>query len=209
MFFSLVILCATCRLATRVYTRSCLYIDDYLVIIALICLTVGTGLLYSFCQRIFVIQAVKVDPTVIIPPDLYDNVRKYYALTTSFLFLIWTSIFAVKLSFLALFRLLIRRVGKVMTRYYWIAVATTVVTWMFLVNEPFMLCPYVTAEKMQRVYSHLLHKPNFLIPSLEHCNPQSPYALTLSLRVVVTALDVLTDAMSRFSPPSHITSSSA
>lgn len=136
-------------MVTQVYSRSRLYLDDYLVIIALLCLCAGTGLVYAFCQSIFVTQAVKGDPSIIIPPDEYDNLAHTFAILDSFLCVMWTSIFAVKLTFLALFRLLIRRVSEIITRYYWIVVATTIVTWMFLVVEPFILCPYFKPEQQQ------------------------------------------------------------
>lgn len=46
-----------------------------------------------------------------------------------------------------------------------------------------------------------------LIPSLEHCNPQTPYTLTTTLTSVVTSLDVITDVMSEFLPDAHYVSS--
>lgn len=137
------------RIVIRVYSRSRLYLDDYFVIIAILSLCAGTGLVYAFCQSIFVIQAVKGDPSIIIPPDQYNDLAQTYAILESFLCIMWTSIFAVKLSFLALFRILIRRVSKVITRYYWIVVTTTIVTWMFLVGEPFIICPYINREQQQ------------------------------------------------------------
>ena len=63
----------------------------------------------------------------------------------AFLAFIWTTIFAVKFSFLAFFKKLIERVSKIHT-YYWIVVAITAVSWPFLVVEPFILCHHFGFE---------------------------------------------------------------
>ncbi|KAF1993796.1 hypothetical protein P154DRAFT_540088 [Amniculicola lignicola CBS 123094] len=55
---------------------------------------------------------------------------------------IWTATFAIKFSFLAFFKGLIRDVSVKLTWYYWFVVVFTGMTWTFLVAEPFILCPY-------------------------------------------------------------------
>lgn len=128
------------------------------MLIGLLCLGAGTGLVHVFCQTIFVVEAIKMDPTVVIPLDQYNDISQTYAILDAFLCVMWTTTFAVKFSFLALFRLLIRRVSKPVTTYYWIVVAITTVTWIFLVAEPFILCPYFQPDQQQREYSlgHLI-----------------------------------------------------
>lgn len=145
VFFSLAVLSVIGRMIIRIYTRRRLDFDDCLLLFALLCLSACTGLVHVFCQKIFVVEALEVDPTFIPPPDLYQNVR---STLVSFACIIWTAVFAVKFSFLALFQLLIRRLPKAITIYYWTTVGITVATWMFFVGEPFIDCPYINKEKM-------------------------------------------------------------
>lgn len=53
--------------------------------------------------------------------------------------LTWTTIFAVKISFLIFFKKLINRVTKILT-YYWIVSIITLLSWLFNVLEPFVMC---------------------------------------------------------------------
>lgn len=152
MIFGLAVLCVLSRIFARIYTRRRLFLDDCFLIIGLLCLGAGTGLIHVFCQTIFVVEAIKMDPTVVIPLDQYNEIPQTFAILDAFLCVMWTTTFAVKFSFLALFRLLIRRVSNSITTYYWIVVAITTVTWMFLVAEPFILCPYFRPDQQQRKY---------------------------------------------------------
>lgn len=58
----------------------------------------------------------------------------------AFVCLTWTATFAVKASFLALFRMLIRRISRRITIYYWVVVGCTAVTWAFMMAESFIFC---------------------------------------------------------------------
>jgi hypothetical protein len=59
--------------------------------------------------------------------------------------LLWTATFAVKFSFLAFFRQLVQSVANMRT-YFWIVVAFTTVSWMFVIGESFILCHYVGSD---------------------------------------------------------------
>lgn len=130
------------RLALRIFTRRRLYLDDYILFFGLACLTAATYLVYSFSHLIFLSNAVRLDPLV--APTLSETTKLINSLKIidSFLALIWTTTFAVKLSFLVFFKQLIERVSKKITIYYWVVVGVTILTWMFLVSEAFILCPY-------------------------------------------------------------------
>lgn len=130
------------RLALRIFTRRRLYLDDYILLFGLACLAAATYLVYSFSHLIFLSNAVRLDPLV--SPTFSETTKLINSLKIidSFLALIWTTTFAVKLSFLVFFKQLIERVSKKITIYYWVVVVFTVLTWMFLVSEAFILCPY-------------------------------------------------------------------
>lgn len=142
LFCGIAVITVIMRLALRVFTRRKLNLSDYLVFFGLACLGAATGLIYSFTRMIFLSNAVRLDPSV--SPtfgeiaQLTDSLKIIY----SFLALIWTTTFAVKLSFLVFFKKLIDRVSRKITIYYWFLVVFTMVSWMFVVSEPFVLCPY-------------------------------------------------------------------
>lgn len=130
------------RIITRLTSRHRIYIDDFLLLFAFVCLSAATGLVYSFGYKMWYNEASKLDPTVVVSFDEILSLMYSLPYIDAFLALAWTGTFCVKFSFLALFRLLIRRLSKSITIYYWIVVGFSVLTWMFLVSETFILCPY-------------------------------------------------------------------
>ncbi len=140
VFFGIAVLSVIGRTITRIYTRRRLALDDYLILFATICLGASIGLVHVFLPSLFLGRALSTDPIVVIPPDFLATLPKMISLTYSFLCLIWTVIFAVKFSFLALFRLLIQRLPMPIIRYFWITVGVTVASWIFVVVEPFVFC---------------------------------------------------------------------
>lgn len=80
------------------------------------------------------------DPNAIIPSDIIDQVQWFRKLSTAFLVLTFTTIFAVKFSFLFLFKALIRNVRQIKI-YWWTVVVTTAAVWALGVVENFLPCP--------------------------------------------------------------------
>lgn len=104
-------------------------------------MTAATGLIYYLIDGIYLATAVETGEVqigeltaaqinVILNESLNQNI---------FLALAWTTTFLVKFSFLAFFRQLIRNVHNI-KYYYWGVVALTVLSWMFLTSEAFILC---------------------------------------------------------------------
>ena len=130
-----------------------------------ICLCAASGLLYEYCDYYFLSGALRKEPSLFLqlePDQLKNLLQVSTTYVHAYLAFIWTTIFAVKFSFLAFFFKLIDRVTKIHT-YYWIVVAITGISWPFLVVEPFFLCHYfgpstrkillfpLTFEKLNRV----------------------------------------------------------
>jgi hypothetical protein len=59
-----------------------------------------------------------------------------------FLALIWTTTFAVKGCFLAFMRPLVWHISRRVNWYYWFIVIFSVISWAFVVADPFIICPY-------------------------------------------------------------------
>ncbi|CAH0031808.1 unnamed protein product [Clonostachys rhizophaga] len=169
---------ALARAAIRLRMRQGLWLDDYLLFFAALLLIATAGFMYYICDEIYLATVVRADSTLIfqLPADelthMIDHAVQENAAT---LILAWTATFFVKFSFLAFFKMLIRQVAGI-KKYYWGIVIFTIFTWLFLICEPFILCPH------------------FGIKSLT-CFDQSQNLLYVSMTGLITGLDVLTDVL--------------
>jgi len=125
-----------------------LSLDDYFVALGISFLIAETGILYHFTDSLYFISAAYHDPTAVGLLDAAKtrsllNDTKYFHI---FFGLSWSATFAIKFSFLAFFRRLVTDVSKPLILYYWFCVVFTGVTWVFLVVEPFILCPFFGTE---------------------------------------------------------------
>lgn len=131
------------RLAVRVKYQRQLRVDDAFLIVAVVCLCVATGILYSITYFLYLHSAALLAPEVL-PyllsdfSSLLDKQKRVYP----FLALIWTTTFAVKGCFLAFMRPLVWPISRAMNWYYWFMVGFCTVSWMFVVADPFIICPY-------------------------------------------------------------------
>ena len=141
------------RMVTRLANRHRIYLDDILLLFAFVCLSTTTGLLYYFGYKLWYVEAAVVDPTVTLSvADLFGMVDSIPYIYT-FIDLAETCIFFVKFSFLALFRLLIRRLSRSIVIYYWFVVGFCVLTWMVTMCGAFIICHYFTLQSGKK---HLL-----------------------------------------------------
>ncbi|KAK8022515.1 hypothetical protein PG993_013282 [Apiospora rasikravindrae] len=173
--FRLSVLSVFARVWIRFRTRRKLSADDYFLFFAAACLIVSTVLLYRLCDQLYLATAVQKDKTIVLElnlAELNDLIRNGMKDYSTFLILAWTTTFFVKFSFLAFFRELVHRVASIQY-YYWFVVGLTVVSWMFLVAEPFILCPYFGAASCENL-------------------------LYVSMTGLATGLDALSDILSKF-----------
>ncbi|MCJ1466210.1 hypothetical protein MMC07_004829 [Pseudocyphellaria aurata] len=129
------------RVAIRLRYQKSLAVDDTFLIFALVCLSASMGLLFAFIPSMYMIEAlITNDPNAVITTDIFDRITSFRKLSTAFLVLSFTAIFAVKFSFLFLFKALIRNVRKIKI-YWWTVLLTTAAVWVFGVVEFFLPCP--------------------------------------------------------------------
>ena len=116
----------------------------------------------------------------------------------TFLSLAWTAIFFVKFSFLALFRVLLKHISRKLSIYFWVMVGYFVVTWMFLVTEAFIVCPYYGAESSKCPLNTVFYISTCSAANgvPVKCTPETPRTKTLALTIFITILDVTSDIMS-------------
>ncbi|KAI5919081.1 hypothetical protein F4810DRAFT_528487 [Camillea tinctor] len=175
--FGIALLSVLVRAAIRFRTQRRLSLDDYLLFIAAVFLIATTGMAYRLCDGFYVSTAVQKDPTIYfqITPQQANLVLQNSLEENIFLVFAWTATFFVKFSFLAFFKQMIWRLDRIQY-YYWGVVALTVLSYMFLVSEAFILCH------------------DFGIESLK-CFQSSKNTLYISMTGLITSLDILTDIL--------------
>ena len=146
IFFGLAIISTIARVGFRIHVHRSLslYSEDYITLIGAMCLCAATGILYKKCDYLFLIDVLGNDPSLVsnISPDqISDLLKTPYAVYYAFYALIWTTTFAVKLSFLVFFKRLINGVTKI-HKYYWIVGMITLLSWLYNVTEPFVVCSH-------------------------------------------------------------------
>lgn len=138
----LAVLAVAGRLALRVFTRRRLFLGDAFVIFGLACLCAATALSYHMTRTLPIGEALQRYSGIVILAEQNQSLLSDMEFAASVFCLIWTTTYAVKFSFLVLFWQLIQRVSKWLTRYYWVVVGTCIISWLFVISEPFVLCQY-------------------------------------------------------------------
>ena len=129
------------RIAIRRHCKKSLAVDDAFLVFAVLCLTVALVLLCHFISSLYLLEALLTrSPNVIIPSDIVEHIARLHRLEMTFTVLSYTAIFAVKFSFLFLFKALIHNVCK-MTIYWWVVFLTTAAGWAFTIVELVLECP--------------------------------------------------------------------
>ncbi|KAI1646875.1 uncharacterized protein F4817DRAFT_316277 [Daldinia loculata] len=174
----LALCCFIGRLAVRLTYQKRLHLDDAFLIIAAASLCAATGILYYICYFVYLHTAALLAPQLL--PYLLANYDELLYLQKSLyplLALIWTTTFAVKGCFLAFMRPLVWHISRRVNWYYWFIAGFCILSWAFVVSEPFIVCPYFGLEGIKCFSSTIDEKK------------------TLGLVALVTVLDILSDIM--------------
>lgn len=139
--FGVAVVIVAIRVVVRIRARR-FGLDDYFLLLGLFCLSGTTGLILNLVRTIFIMEALQKDNSVVLTPNDLLELTLSTAVVNSFFCLAWATVVCVKFSFLALFRLLIRRISRTIGIYYWVVVVFTVLASMFLVTEAFIMCSH-------------------------------------------------------------------
>ena len=131
----------------RIYTRRRLFLDDAFLVFGLACLCATTVLFYRKVRIMYMIDVAPQYFDIINSADQFQSLLNASKFLYTIHALMWTTIFAVKFSFLILFWHLILRTSKRLKRYYWAVTGTCVISWMYVICGPFMICPYFGADE--------------------------------------------------------------
>lgn len=82
-------------------------------------------------QVVSLIAAQEID-------DIFAQMNWSFAYLT----FLWTAIFMVKFCYFAFFRTLLLSMPRMWIQYYWTAVVFTTVSWLYLILQQLITCPY-------------------------------------------------------------------
>lgn len=167
LFFAIAVLSVIARGAIRFVTRRALSLDDFLLFLAFAFLAAATGLMYHIADGFYLATAVQSNPAIYFQfsQDQIDSMLSVTLNENIFLSLAWSATFFVKFSFLAFFKQLIWHVNKTQY-YYWGVVTLTILTWMFLTSEAFILCSDFGVDSSGCCHASYIMSQSFLIRSI-------------------------------------------
>lgn len=149
--FGLAIIAAIARTSIRFRTSQKYALDDFLLLLACICLTAATGLLYNLVPLAYLWEELDFHDAVLLPFSISDISKETvytlrllhtYTLTS------WLVVFAAKFCFLSFFRALIDRVRR-MIIYWRIVVLITFIFGGLSLCETFIACPHIEASSSE------------------------------------------------------------
>ncbi|KAL8984580.1 MAG: hypothetical protein Q9205_001497 [Flavoplaca limonia] len=128
----------------RIYVRAKLnhkfYVDDGFFSLAVITLIAGTIMTYLDIPYIYLQQNVQAGSQAP-PADFIQQLLTSVKIQNAAVVLLSTTVFAIKLAFLAFFRGLIRRLKK-LEIWWWCVLVIVILSSIFLICANFITCPY-------------------------------------------------------------------
>ncbi|KAN0067011.1 hypothetical protein V8E54_014935, partial [Elaphomyces granulatus] len=175
------------RIFIRLFTQRRLYMDDGFLTLALACLCAGTIIVYERMQIICLQSAIlQKNPTALqIAREQMDDIYDQSGWQFAYLFLLWTTLFAVKWCYFAFFHPFLQAMSnwRIFILYYRFSICFSVFSWLLIVvGGQLIICPYVG-----RTSSNLQCFPAAKLPV--------PDAVLFLLSWACPTLDALTDIM--------------
>lgn len=133
---------ATARTVIRLRIQRQLHLDDAFLLVACVLLTVAITLLYILEPLLYWDARFFRNPGALpVEPDFMEKVTKYEKYLYSQLTLTWTTIFAVKFSFLCFFRQMVDRMTTLVI-FWRVVVVVTLLSFVLCACSHFVGCPY-------------------------------------------------------------------
>lgn len=189
---------ASIRLLLQMKIHRRLYVDDYFLIFACVCLTAATILCCASIGHLYFSQDLDFNPTHIYyllaeHVDIASAIDAYIRLFQIYPSLQWATIFGVKCAYLAFFRRLIDRIRPLVI-YWRVVTAITIVSFPVCIVSIFVVCTKTGLEAGQCIHNYISTE---LTWSLELVKCTSPFYFHLSLGMAAFSviLDVGTDLL--------------
>lgn len=94
----------------------------------------------KYTRELFFVEALTQNRAYILTSEDVKSFGSVLRIASCFPALSWTATIAVKLSFLVLFRQLIKRVSKRITIYIWVVITITALLWIFAWSGTLIAC---------------------------------------------------------------------
>ncbi|KAI9823815.1 MAG: hypothetical protein M1826_007636 [Phylliscum demangeonii] len=171
----LAIIAAVVRTAYRLRSQRRLFVDDLFLLLACIFLAAATIVLYTTMTDLYLSYSswtllLAADPDGAVKRGV-RYLRRFFAYAS----MTWTAIYAVKLSFLFFFRVLVDRI-RYMIMYWRVVLGATLVAGGLCVCESAIECPHFDAESL-------------------HCAFGSGMNRTVTVTSIAIVVDFVTDLM--------------
>ena len=148
--FGIAITIALARIIIRLHINKHFGLDDWLLLVACVCLSAATGFLFASIPTIYLIEATSLDPLGLFGnggsgitdlDTLLIKINYFAKFNWIYLILTWSTIFAVKFGFLVFFKQLVRGLPS-MYRYWKVVVGITAVVYVFSLVDGVIACPH-------------------------------------------------------------------
>lgn len=151
---------ATARTVIRIHIFRRVFADDYFFFLAVASLIASTGLFFWVVPSLYTFAAVSagLEPITV---DYINSATKTANIAYAPLLLVWTTVFAVKFSFLFFFRNLIRRLRD-LEILWWCVLVICVPVAVVCICSPFIECPYVGKSVLGPFFKSLSFRRNEL-----------------------------------------------
>lgn len=198
VLFTFASLSVVARTVLRLRYQKRLFVDDAFLFFAEICLCASFGLLYIFVDSAYLEEALIVQPEVVeIPQNPFHQLLSFHAFSTAFTILTYASIFAVKFGFLFLFRVLVRRVRKLVF-FWWMAIAITTVVWIVCTVGQVLPCLYFDMRASMFTLGSLISNVALRCYPATSCGQISQLRKVTGISAMAISLDIITDIISEF-----------
>ncbi|KAI1165530.1 hypothetical protein F5B18DRAFT_649488 [Nemania serpens] len=145
VLFGVAILSVVVRLVARIFAHVPWRLDDGLVITAAALLASGFATCLHNLDNIYLLEAINKDVVFPFQEDVSNilSILKWSTITT---FLVTTSLYLVKFTFLCIFHTLVQGMPRRITRFFWLTVGLSVIFWIYTILGPVIICPHFGAD---------------------------------------------------------------
>ncbi|KAI1738017.1 hypothetical protein F4680DRAFT_450415 [Xylaria scruposa] len=145
VLFGTAIFSVVVRLVIRIFGHVPWSLDDGLVVTSAALLASGFATCLHKLDTIYLIEAINKGVAFPFQEDLANilSVQKWSTITA---FLVWTSVYLVKFTFLYFFHILVRGMPRKIRVFFWSTVGLSVAFWIYTVLEPLIICPHFGAD---------------------------------------------------------------
>ena len=199
---SIALLLATCRLAVRWKSKGRLYMDDVFLIFANVSLVIGSSVLQIELATIYLAEEFTTSrgfgEQLPRRMNLQTLVQRYHLVQNLHGTLSWLTIFAVKFSFLFLFRQLVERIPSLEKYWKWI-LGMNVVACMYCLLYIVFECQGHDVASARRYSKTSMKTRNTEANGIGKCIRSSEATRTSVLLGIGIGIEILTDLLSRLS----------